>query len=150
MQSQLQNIQTYSVFQTTYPTILEKIEEIYHKFIPDFVRFKRNVDQQKQPDTVIIATFIWGIMMVFSNQSCTYRTICAFLYPTSDFPSRSRYSRICRNLNNVSKIILYEYVKSLDNQATYAVNYSFSCPLCATIRNRRAKLFSEVAKIGYN
>lgn len=27
---------------------------------------------------------------------------------------------------------------------------SFPCPLCATIRNRRAKLFSEIANIGYN
>lgn len=81
---------------------------------------------------MIIATFIWGIMMGFSTQSCTYRAICAFLYPASDFPSRSRYSRICGNLNNVLKIIRYEYVKSLDNQATYAVIDSFPCPLCAT------------------
>ncbi len=150
MQSHLQNTQTYSDFQTTYHTILEKVEKLYRKFIPDLVRFRRNVDQQKQPDTVIIATFIWGIMMGFSTQSCTYRAICAFLYPASDFPSRSRYSRICGNLNNVLKIIRYEYVKSLDNQATYAVIDSFPCPLCATTRNRRAKLFSEVANIGYN
>lgn len=89
-------------------------------------------------------------MLGFPNQSATYRAICTFLYHSSDFPSRSRYSRICGNLKNVLKIIRYEYVKSLDNQAKYAIIDSFPCLLCATIRNRRAKLFSEVANIGDN
>lgn len=48
------------------------------------------------------------------------------------------------------KIIRYEYIKSLNNQARYAVIDSFPCPLCATIRNRRAKLCSDMANIGYN
>ncbi|WP_429976049.1 transposase [Enterococcus sp. DIV0086] len=79
--------------------------------------------------------------------SCNLR----FFYdPASDFSSCSRYSKICDNLNNVLKIIHYKYVKSLDNQATYAIIDSFPCSLSATIRNRRAKLFSEVENIGYN
>lgn len=150
MQSQLQNTQFYSEVQTTYQAILEKVEELYLQFVPAMIRLRRNIDQQKQPDTVIISTIIWGMMMGFSSQSDAYRAICAFLYVSSDFPSRSRYSRICGNLKNVLKIIRYEYVKSLDNQARYAVIDSFPCPLCATIRNRRAKLFSEIANIGYN
>ena len=150
MQSQLQNTQFYPEVQTTYQAILEKVEELYLKFIPDTIRLRRNIDQQKQPDTVIISTIIWGMMMGFPSQSDTYRAICAFLYGSSDFPSRSRYSRLCGNLKNVLKIIRYEYVKSLDNQTRYAVIDSFPCPLCATIRNRRARLFSEIANIGYN
>lgn len=150
MQSQSQNTQFYPVVQTNYQTILEKVAELYLKFIPDMIRLRRNTDQQKQPDTVIISTIIWGLMMGFPSQSDTYRAICAFLYASSDFVSRSRYSRLCANLKNVVKIIRYEYVKSLDNQAKYAIIDSFPCPLCATIRNRRAKLFSEVANIGSN
>lgn len=70
-------------------------------------------------------------------------------YPTN-FPSHSRDNRLSANLNIALKIIRYEYVKSLDNQSRYAVIDSFPCPLCAAIRNRRAKLFSEIANIGYN
>ncbi len=47
MQSQLQNTQSYSDFQTTYHTILKKVEGLYRKFIPDLVRFRRNVAEQK-------------------------------------------------------------------------------------------------------
>jgi len=149
MQSQLQNTQFYPEVQTTYQVILEKVEELYLKFIPVTIRLRRNIDQQKQPDPVIIATMIWGIMMGFPTQISTYHAVCAFLYP-DDFPSHSRYNRLCANLKVSLKIIRYEYVKSLDNQSRYAVIDSFPCPLCATIRNRRAKLFSEVANIGYN
>lgn len=48
------------------------------------------------------------------------------------------------------KIIRYEYIKPLDNQARYTVIDIFHCPLCATIRNRWSKLFSNIANIGYN
>lgn len=149
MQSQLQNTQFHPEVQTTYHEILEKVEELYLKFVPDTIRLRRNIDQQKQPDTVIISTIIWGMMMGFPTQISTYQAVCAFLYP-DDFPSHSRYNRLSANLNIALKIIRYEYVKTLDNQARYAVIDSFPCPLCATIRNRRAKLFSEIANIGYN
>lgn len=149
MQSQLQNTQFYPEVQTTYHAILKKVEELYLKFIPDTIRLRRNIDQQKQPDTVIIATIIWGMMMGFPTQVSTYHAVCAFLYP-DDFPSHSRYNRLSANLKVALKIIRYEYVKSLNNQSRYAVIDSFPCPLCATIRNRRAKLFSEIANIGYN
>lgn len=150
MQSQLQNTQFYPDVQTTYQTILEKVDYLYLKFVPTTIRLRRNIDQQKQPDTVIIATIIWGLMMGFPSQSSTYRAICTFLYATFAFPSRSRYGRICGNLKNALKIIRFEYVKSLNTQSRYAIIDSFPCPLCATIRNRRAKLFSEIANIGYN
>ena len=149
MQSQLQNTQFQPEVQTAYHAILEKVEELYLKFVPDTIRLRRNIDQQKQPDTVIIATIIWGMMMGFPTQISTYQAVCAFLYPTN-FPSYSRYNRLSANLNIALKIIRYEYVKSLDNQSRYAVIDSFPCPLCATIRNRRAKLFFEIANIGYN
>lgn len=149
MQSQLQNTQIQPKVQSTYHSILSKVEELYLNFVPDTIRLRRNINQQKQPDTVIIATMIWGMMMGFPTQKSTYQAICTFLYP-NNFPSHSRYNRLSSNLMVAIKIIRYEYIKSLDNQARYAVIDSFPCPLCATIRNRRAKLFSDVANIGYN
>lgn len=79
----------------------------------------------------------------------TYHAVCAFLYP-DNFMSHSRYNRLSTNLKVALKIIRCEYLKSLDNQSSNAVIDSFPCPLCVTIRNRRAKLFSEIANIGHN
>ncbi|MGF1919643.1 IS982 family transposase, partial [Enterococcus faecalis] len=92
MQSQLQNTQFQPEVQTTYQAILEKVEELYLKFVPDTIRLRRNINQQKQPDTVIISTIIWGMMMGFPTQISTYQAVCALLYP-DDFPSHSRYNR---------------------------------------------------------
>lgn len=78
MQSQLQNTQFQPEVQTTYHVILKKVEELYLKFIPAKIRLRRNINQQKQPDTVIIATMIWGMMMGFPTQISTYHAVCAF------------------------------------------------------------------------
>lgn len=48
-----------------YPTILGKTEELYFIFVPETIRLRRNINQQKQPDFVIIAPIIWGIMLGF-------------------------------------------------------------------------------------
>lgn len=89
------------------------MEELCLKFIPATIRLRRNIDQQKQSDTVIIATMIWGKMMRFPTQISTYHAVCGFLYP-DNFPSHSRYNRLNTNLKESLKIIRYEYVKSLD------------------------------------
>lgn len=149
MRSQSRNTPVYPKFQTMYHTILDKVEELYFKFVPKTIRLRRNVNQQKQLNTVIIATIIRGIMLGFPTQFSTYQAVCTFLYP-DDFPSYSRYCRLSGNLKETLKIIRYEYVKILKNQAKYAVIDSFPCPSCAIIRNRWAKLFSVVANIGYN
>lgn len=47
MQSQLQNTKFYPEVQTTYHAILEKVEELYLKFVPDKIRLRRNINQQK-------------------------------------------------------------------------------------------------------
>ncbi|MGF1919646.1 IS982 family transposase, partial [Enterococcus faecalis] len=64
----------------------------------DTIRLRRNIDQQKQSDTVIISTIIWEMMMGFTTQISTYQAVDAFLYP-DDFPSHSRYNRLSANLN---------------------------------------------------
>lgn len=127
MQSQSQNTQFYPEVQTNYQTVLEKVAELYLKFIPDIIRLRRNTDQQKQPDTVIISTIIWGLMMGFPSQSDTYRAICAFLYASSDFVSRSSYSRLCANLkggslkhtNDIIQIQLHDQSRTALDQNTY-------------------------------
>ena len=80
MQSQLKNTQFYPEVQTNYQAILEKVEELYLKFIPATIRLRRNIDQQKQPDTVIIATMIWGIWLGFPTQISTYYAVCALFF----------------------------------------------------------------------
>lgn len=56
MQSHSQNTQFYPEVQTNYQIVLEKVAELYLKFVPDMIRLRLNTDLQKQPDTVIIST----------------------------------------------------------------------------------------------
>lgn len=58
MQSQLQSTKFYPEVQATYHAILEKVKDLYLKFIPDTIRLRRNVNQQKQSDIVILSTVI--------------------------------------------------------------------------------------------
>ncbi|EKR9304420.1 hypothetical protein P9705_002940 [Enterococcus faecalis] len=81
MQSQLQNTQIQPKVQSTYHSILSKIEELYLNFVPDTIRLRRNINQQKQPDTMIIATMILGMMMGFPIPKSTYQAICTFCIP---------------------------------------------------------------------
>lgn len=47
MKSQLQNTQIQPKVQSTYHSILSKVEELYLNFVPDTIRLRRNINQQK-------------------------------------------------------------------------------------------------------
>lgn len=42
--------------------IMRTVSNIYHNCVPDKIKNRRNTDQLKQRDTVIIACVIWGII----------------------------------------------------------------------------------------
>ncbi|MDT2817917.1 hypothetical protein P7H55_08700 [Vagococcus lutrae] len=81
MQSQLQNTQIQPKVQSTYNSILSKVEELYLNFVPDTIRLRRNINQRKQPDTVIIATMIWGMMMGFPTKKVRIKRFVLFCIP---------------------------------------------------------------------
>ena len=46
----------------TFKEIMRTVSNIYHNCVPDKIKNRRNTDQLKQRDTVIIACVIWGII----------------------------------------------------------------------------------------
>ena len=91
----------------TFKEIMRTVSNIYHNCIPDKIKNRRNTDQLKQRDTVIIACVIWGIINGYTSQRATYRAVCSVLFPNGDFPSRSRFTRLSSNLAYTIKIIRY-------------------------------------------
>jgi len=149
MQSPLQNTKISKDYQLSFSKIKEKVLPLYDKFVPEKIKNRRNIEQQIQPDVVIISAIIWATMQGFTTQIAQYKAICSMLLP-DDFPERSRYYRICGLLSDVIKIIRVNYVQSLHKDSPFSVLDSMPIPLCASVRKNRAKLFKGIANVGYN
>ena len=113
----------YTDIFTQFKEVMRIISNIYHTCVPNKIKSRRNIDQLKQHDTVIIACFIWGIINSYTSQSATYRAVYKVLFPIGDFSSRSRFTRLSLNLAYTLKII-----------------DGFPSLLCKLVRNRGAKL----------
>ncbi|TKO94020.1 hypothetical protein DVY30_13465 [Enterococcus faecium] len=64
----------------TFKEIMRTVSNIYHNCVPDKIKNRRNTDQLKQRDTVIIACVIWGIINGYTSQRATYRAVCSVLF----------------------------------------------------------------------
>ncbi|BDP77287.1 hypothetical protein EfmAA242_15150 [Enterococcus faecium] len=122
----------------TFKEIMRTVSNIYHNCVPDKIKNRRNTDQLKQRDTVIIACVIWGIINGYTSQRATYRAVCSVLFPNGDFPSRSRFTRLSSNLAYTIKIIRYFFIKKLTKGELVGIIDSFPSPLCKPVRNRQA------------
>lgn len=85
------------------------MEEFYLKCITYATHFQRNVNQQKQPNTLIISIIILCMITGFPNQSDTYRGYTILLM----YSANQDIVEFLRIKKNVLKIICYEYLKSL-------------------------------------
>jgi len=135
--------------QVIFSKILLKISTLYERFVPSSVRNRRNVHIQKQPDVVIIASYIWAIQEEFRTVSDIYRSIRHNLF-LDNFLEGSRFCRICQNLAQSIQRMRYFMILDLCQTCSFGLIDSFPCALCQPIRNLRATLISEVADIGYN
>jgi len=151
MQSQTKYIEIYTNTQLMFSEILEIIQELYCRYVPVQIKNRKSVHLLKQPDTVIISCVIWGMMNGLTTQRAVYRSVRSVL-SLENFPDRSRFTRLCANLTIAIKIIRYRFVIEHANpkDQLFAIIDSFPSPLCKYVRNRRAKVLSEIADIGYN
>ena len=149
MRNQSHYTETFTEPQVLFSMILEKVTDLYKKYVPSSVQNRRNVSLQKQSDTVIIACVLWTSMQDYKNQTAVYRAIRSHLF-NENFPERSRFCRICQNLSFVIKLIRFHFIQELTVGTDLVIVDSMPCPLYKPIRNRRAKLLSEIADIGYN
>ncbi|HDR6823074.1 TPA: IS982 family transposase, partial [Bacillus thuringiensis] len=148
MQS-LKYTDNYTDTHTVFNEILEIVVKLYKKCVPAQIKKRKNVDKLVQPDTVIITCVLWGLMLGYSSQRATYRAVRTIL-SFSEFPSRTRYIRLCASLAYAIKIIRFFFVKEKTKNVTTVIVDSFPSPFCKEIRNRRAKVLRSVAEIGYN
>jgi hypothetical protein len=139
----------YTDTHTVFNQILEIVVKLYKKYVPDTIKNRKNVDKLVQPDTVIIACVLWGCMLGYNSQRATYRAVRTILFST-EFPSRTRYTRLCASLTYAIKIIRFFFVKQKTENVTTTIVDSFPSPFCKEIRNRRAKVLRSIAEIGYN
>ncbi|MGF1919609.1 IS982 family transposase, partial [Enterococcus faecalis] len=151
MQSQPKYIEIYTNTQLMFSEILEIIQSLYSRYVPKQIKNRKNVHLLKQSDAVIISCIIWGMMNGLTTQRAVYRSVRSVL-AFEDFPDRSRFTRLCANLTIAIKIIRYRFVIEYANpkDQLFAIIDSFPSPLCKPVRNRRAKVLSEIADIGYN
>ncbi|HFE9850588.1 TPA: IS982 family transposase [Enterococcus faecalis] len=131
--------------------ILEIIQSLYSRYVLGKIKNRKNVHFYLQPDTIIIACIIWGMMNGLTTQRSIYRSVRSILV-LENFTERSRFTRLCVNLVIAIKIIWYHFVIEHANPRDhlFAIIDSFPSPLCKSVRNIRAKVLSEVADIGYN
>lgn len=134
----------------TFKEIMRTVSILYYTCVPNKIKRRRNTDQLKQHDTVIISCIIWGVINGYTSQRATYRAICTVLFPNGDFPCQSRFTRLSSNLAYTIKIIQYFFVKEITKGEQIGIIDSFPSPLCKPVRNRRAKLLDDIAEIGYN
>lgn len=149
MQSQSYYLAKPTQTQSIFSTVLGKVSALYERFVPSSVRNRRNVHLQKQPDVIIIASYLWALQEGCRTASTIYRAIRHILFP-DNFPERSRFCRICQNFAQSIQRMRYFMVLEACQNSSFAIIDSFPCPLCQPIRNLRATLLSEVANIGYN
>ncbi|BDP89335.1 hypothetical protein EfmAA818_29310 (plasmid) [Enterococcus faecium] len=117
----------------TFKEIMRTVSNIYHNCVPDKIKNRRNTDQLKQRDTVIIACVIWGIINGYTSQRATYRGYFFIKKPNGDFPSRSRFTRLSSNLAYTIKIIRYFFIKKLTKGELVGIIDSFPSPLCKPV-----------------
>lgn len=121
----------YTDTHTVFNQILEIVVKLYKKCIPATIKNRKNVDKLVQPDT--------GIMLGDNSQRATYRAVRTILFFT-EFPSRTRYTRLCASLTYAIKIIRFFFVKQKTKNVMTAIVDSFPSPFCKEIRNHRAKV----------
>jgi len=140
---------TNNYIDTVFHQILEIVLIVYKKCILAMIKNRKNMDKLIQPYTVIMTCVLWELMLSYNSQRATYLTVRTILFFT-EFPSRTRYTRLCANLTYAIKIIRFFFVKKKTKNATTASVDSFPSPLCKEIRNQRAKVLGSIAEIGYN
>lgn len=149
MQSQVHYLANPSQTQVVFNKILMKVTNLYEKYVPKSVRFRKNVHLQMQPDVILISSYIWALQQGCKSANAIHRAIRTNLFPEC-FPERSRFCRICQNLSQTIQMMRYYFVKPLISDCEFGIIDSFPCALCKPIRNCRAKLLESTANIGFN
>lgn len=113
----------------------------YRLYAPAEFTHRRNIDQIKTTDSLILALLIWQAKTGIESQ----RRFCECF----NCLSHSRFNRRSRQLLQLIYQIRQEMNKKVDLNGQFLIIDSFPVPVCQPIRNYRAKIFRGYANIGY-
>jgi IS5 family transposase len=135
--------------QRLFERVHKEIKRLYVGFVPTRISQRRNINQQLQPDTILITVCLVGKMLGFISERTWYRFVVANLFPKQFFPDRSRFNRICRQLQGVIQLLRFQFTRKFVNQSSYTIIDSLPLLLCHTARSGRVKRLKEYAGFGY-
>lgn len=127
------------------------IDDIYHKIIPDSIRFRRNYTESKLSDSEIITLAIVGEIHGISSEKAWFNYVrknLKDLFP--NLSHRTRFNRTRRNLESVINAIRNEIGNYLGyNQSDLYIVDSMPIPVCGFGRAHFSKRFKDIATYGY-
>ena len=127
------------------------IDDIYHKIIPDSIRFRRNYTESKLPDSEIITLAIVGEIHGISSEKAWFNYVrknLKDLFP--NLSHRTRFNRTRRNLESVINAIRKEMGNYLGyNQSNIYIVDSMPIPVCGFGRAHFSKRFKDISSYGY-
>lgn len=127
------------------------IDDIYHKIIPDNIRFRRNYTESKLFDSEIITFAIVGEIHGISSEKAWFNYVRKNLKDL--FPNlghRTRFNRTRRNLESVIHAIRKEIGNYLGyNQSDFYIVDSMPIPVCGFGRAHFSKRFKDISSYGY-
>lgn len=127
------------------------IDDIYHKIIPDHIRFRRNYTESKLSDSEIITLAIVGEIHGISSEKAWFNYVrknLKDLFP--NLSHRTRFNRTRRNLESVINAIRKEIGSYLGyNQSDFYIVDSMPIPVCGFGRAHFSKRFKDISSYGY-
>lgn len=127
------------------------IDDIYHKIIPDSIRFRRNYAESKLSDSEIITLAIVGEIHGISSEKAWFNYVrknLKDLFP--NLSHRTRFNRTRRNLESVINAIRKEIGNYLGyNQSDIYIVDSMPIPVCGFGRAHFSKRFKDISSYGY-
>ncbi|GEP25385.1 IS982 family transposase [Lentilactobacillus diolivorans] len=146
MRGLLKVIVKTDAIQAKFQHFIEIIEPIYQTIDPA-IRFRRNHQQLKADDVVILACMLMRIEERDGSENHYHQKLVSWGITV---PERSRYNRRCRDLNQIIQFIRGSLLDQWVPPMTYEIVDSAPITLASARRSNRAKVLSEVANKGYN
>lgn len=139
------NVQTFQELFSQYRLLFDKLIK---KYVPLKYQNRRNIEHTKISDASIMAMMCLKVQYRISSWISFYRL---FKLTLPNEPMLE-YSRLLRRRKRLALYfqLIRQGLLTQTSISTMAIMDSFPLPLCQPIRNRRAKIFSEVANIGYS
>ena len=121
--------------------ILVLVRDIYDGVVPERIKNRRNICQQKMSDVEIIALTICGELLGVDSEHAWFNFAKKNLSGLFvSFCDRSRYNRTKKNLSDVIKLIFEEILTRLPKSDVGIID-SFPLPVCKFGRARFHKTF---------